>query len=489
MLTFETSDPKKARFEILVVPVCENAVVHQNRVLNALAKKALQQSGFDGKRDQQITFYDPREIHARQVLVMGLGKRADLDAEAFRRMAGQAVKTAIQRKFESACFATPTPQKAGLPTADLLEAVFEGACLGNYRFDRYRQKKELKPLGEIGQLVAAGTAKRYKRLPGRVETVCEGTLLARRWVSTPSNEKRPVQFAGDIAERAEAAGLEVTVMDEDRLQAEGFGAMLAVGSGSRGRPQMVILRYKSPNARRTVALVGKGVTFDAGGLNLKPTGSMEDMKVDMSGAAAVAATLLTAARLKPKINVVGVMPLVENMPSGSAYRPGDVLHTYDGKTVEIGNTDAEGRLILIDAMAYTVKHYKPNFMIDMATLTGACVVALGEKIAGLFSPDDELAGAIEAAAAHTHERCWRMPLPEDYQELLKSDIADLNNISRGRWGGAITAALFLKEFVGRTRWAHIDIAGPASVKKEQPYCLPGGTGFGVRLLTEVIRNL
>jgi leucyl aminopeptidase len=305
----------------------------------------------------------------------------------------------------------------------------------------------------------------------------------------PSNEKRPEQFAREIADRAEARGLEVTVLGEEELRAEKFGAMLAVAGGSQGKPRLVIAKYKSPGARRTVALVGKGVTFDAGGLNLKPTGSMEDMKMDMSGAAAVAATLLTVAQLKPKINVVGVMPLVENMPSGSAYRPGDIFRTYEGKTVEIGNTDAEGRLILIDAMAYTVKNYKPHFMIDMATLTGACVIALGEKIAGLFSPDDELAAAITAAAERTHERCWRMPLPADYQELLKSDFADLNNISRSRWGGAITAALFLKEFVAKTRWAHIDIAGPAMVKKEQPYCVPGGTGFGVRLLTEVVRNL
>lgn len=489
MLTFETSDLKKTAFEVLAVPVCENAVIHQNRVLASLVKKALQKSGFDGRKDQQITFYDPRDIRARQVLFVGLGKRVDLNAEVLRRMAGQAVKTAIKGKAGTICFATPTPQKVGLSTVDLMEALFEGARLGNYRFDRYRQKKELQPLKEISLLAAAGTAKRYKRLPGRVETVCEGTLLARQWVSMPSNEKRPEQFARDIAERAQARGLEVTVLGEAELQAEKFGAMLAVAGGSQAKPQLVIVKYKSPGARRTVALVGKGVTFDAGGLNLKPTGSMEDMKIDMSGAAAVAATLLAAARMKPKINVVGVMPLVENMPSGSAYRPGDIFRTYDGKTVEIGNTDAEGRLILIDAMAYTVKNYKPHFMIDMATLTGACVVALGEKIAGLFSPDDELAAAITAAAERTHERCWRMPLPEDYQELLKSDFADLSNISRSRWGGAITAALFLKEFVAKTRWAHIDIAGPAMVKKEQPYCVPGGTGFGVRLLTETIRNL
>jgi leucyl aminopeptidase len=213
------------------------------------------------------------------------------------------------------------------------------------------------------------------------------------------------------------------------------------------------------------------------------------MKLDMSGAAAVAATLITVAKLKSKVKVIGVIPIVENMPSGSASRPGDIVKSYDGKTVEIGNTDAEGRLILIDAISYAVKKYKPQILIDIATLTGACVVALGEKIAGAFSFDDKLAEDIIFSGEKTHERCWRMPLPKDYKELLKSDFADLNNMSSTRYGGAITAALFLSEFVGDTRWAHIDIAGPAYAKKESAYCGAGGTGFGVRLLVDLLEKL
>jgi leucyl aminopeptidase len=232
--------------------------------------------------------------------------------------------------------------------------------------------------------------------------------------------------------------------------------------------------------------VGKGVTFDSGGINLKSSGGLEGMKMDMAGAAAVAGTLLAVAGLQPKIGVIGVLPLVENMPSGTATRPGDIIRSYAGKTVEIGNTDAEGRLILIDAMAWAVKKYKPDVMVDLATLTGACVVALGEKIAGVFSPDDDLAGAILASAEKTHERCWRLPLPDDYKEYLKSDLADIANMSSSRWGGAITAALFLAEFVGATRWAHIDIAGAAYTKKDGAYCRAGGTGFGVRLLCDLL---
>ncbi|MDH3798960.1 MAG: peptidase M17, partial [Desulfobacterales bacterium] len=234
---------------------------------------------------------------------------------------------------------------------------------------------------------------------------------------------------------------------------------------------------------------GKGVTFDSGGLNIKTGGSMAGMKADMSGAAVVAAAMITLARLKTKSHVIGAIPIVENMPSGKATRPGDIVRSYAGKTIEIGNTDAEGRLILIDAMAYVVKKHKPQVMIDLATLTGACVVALGEKIAGVFTPDDELAEAIIASGNKSHERCWQMPLPEDYKELLKSDFADLNNMASSRWGGAITAALFLSEFSGDTRWAHIDIAGPAYLKKGDAYCGPGGTGFGVRLLCDLIEKL
>jgi leucyl aminopeptidase len=231
------------------------------------------------------------------------------------------------------------------------------------------------------------------------------------------------------------------------------------------------------------------VTFDSGGLNIKTGGSMADMKCDMSGAAAVAATLITAARLNHKVNIIGAIPIVENMPSGRAVRPGDIVRSFAGKTVEIGNTDAEGRLILIDAMAYVIKRYKPQLLVDLATLTGACMVALGDKIAGVFSNDDDLAASITAAGEITHERCWRMPLPDDYKELLKSDFADINNMPSSRYGGAVTAALFLSEFVDDTRWAHIDIAGPAYLKKKNDYCGPGATGFGVRLLMELLDQL
>jgi len=235
--------------------------------------------------------------------------------------------------------------------------------------------------------------------------------------------------------------------------------------------------------------VGKGVTFDTGGINLKPSAGLAEMKMDMSGAASVASTLITLARLKHKFRVVGVLPVVENMPSGDATRPGDIIKSYSGKTIEIGNTDAEGRLILADAMSYANKMFKPDVMIDMATLTGACIVALGENIAGVFSTDEKLAKDIAASGDTVAERCWAMPMPDDYKPLLKSEFADINNMSSTRYGGAITAALFLSEFVGDTSWAHIDIAGPAYSKKGTDYCGAGGTGFGVRLLIDLLNKM
>jgi leucyl aminopeptidase len=283
--------------------------------------------------------------------------------------------------------------------------------------------------------------------------------------------------------------LNVTVFDEKTLKQKKFGAILAVAAGSQSKPRLLMLELRHKKTKDTIVLVGKGITFDSGGINLKPSASLADMKSDMSGAAAVAATLITLAKLKPSCNVIGIIPVVENMPSGNASRPGDIIKSYDGKTVEIGNTDAEGRLILIDAMSYALEKYKPQVLIDMATLTGACVVALGEKIAGVFTPDDQLADGIIRSGKKTHERCWRMPLPEDYKELFKSDIADLNNVANTRYGGAITAALFLSEFVKDTRWAHIDIAGPAFAKKESAYCGAGGTGFGVRLLCDLLDQI
>jgi leucyl aminopeptidase len=483
-------DLTKERVETLVIPVCEDVIVHDDRRVAALVKTAGGMAEFSGEKKQKITFYNPKGIGADRAVLIGMGKKETLDREGLRVAAGAGVKAALAGGLERICFMPPSEKRTGISMADTLEPLMEGAFLANHVLGTYKKEKKKQPLKEIVMLVGAEDKKTFSRLPARVAAACSGTLLARQWVNMPANLQPPAAFAEEIVRHAEQAKLKATVIDDKSLKRRKFGAMLAVGAGSANKPRLVVLEYvPRKKARKTVVLVGKGVVFDSGGINLKPGASLDTMKTDMAGAAAVAATLISAARLKPDVKLVGIMPLVENMPSGHALRPGDIITSLSGKTIEVGNTDAEGRLILADAMAYGVKTFKPDVLVDMATLTGACVMALGEKIAGVFSGHEELSRSVIAAGEKTFERCWPMPMPDDYKGLLKSDLADINNMSSTRYGGAITAALFLSEFAGDVPWAHIDIAGPARNGKALDYCPVGGSGFGVRLLLELIGQL
>ena len=489
MLHLKTVDLKKTKTETLVIPVCEDAQIHDRTAIVSIINKAKKLKEFKGEKDDEVILYNPSGINATRVMFLGLGKLKKIDLETLRIFAGKTIKKCIKKNLSHVLIAVPSDKKIKIDMSQVLMSLMEGSFLGNHIFDTYKKEKKLKVLKTINFLVDPDTAKIFRKLPSRAEAICKGTILAREWVNIPSNDKRPEQFAKLITTPARKANLKVNVLNEKDLKQKKFGAMLAVAKGSRSKPCMVVLEYGPKNFETTVVLVGKGVTFDSGGINLKPAGSLDAMKMDMAGAATVAAVLIATAGLKPRIRVIGVLPVVENMPSGDATRPGDIVKSFSGKTVEIGNTDAEGRLILADAMSYAVKKYKPKVLIDVATLTGACVVALGEKIAGLFSFDNDLAETIMKSGEKTFERCWRLPMPEDYRELLKSDFADINNMGTTRWGGAITAALFLSEFVSDTRWAHIDIAGPAYIKKENAYCPAGGTGFGVRLICDIIEQL
>ena len=489
MIGLKAVDLKTQKIDTLIVPVCADKRIHDDRVINAVVRKALKLQEFKGDKGDCVTLYDVKGLAVERIICVGLGKIKKIDQEILRSFCGTAVTNCIKAGFEKIWVAVPAAEKLKLDMPDVVEAMMEGACLGNHIFDKYKKEKKKKPLKQINFWIRPQPAGKLRKIAPKVHTICAGTILAREWISMPSNDKTPEQFTRSIVTQARKYGLKTRVLREKELKQNKFGALLAVAAGSRSKPSLVMLEHKPPNAKKTLALVGKGVTFDSGGLNIKTGGSMAGMKADMSGAAVVAATLITQARLKTQTHIVGAIPIVENMPSGTAARPGDIVRSHAGKTIEIGNTDAEGRLILIDAMSYVVKKHKPMMMIDLATLTGACVVALGEKIAGVFTKDQLLAEAIQASGDKTHERCWPMPLPEDYKELLKSDFADLNNMPSSRWGGAITAALFLSEFSGDTRWAHIDIAGPAYNKKGNAYCGPGGTGFGVRLLCDLIDKL
>ncbi len=479
----------QATVHLLALPVCENADIHIDPLLKTMVAAAKTLEEFSGETKQQLMLFSPEGTKITRCLCSGIGSMEKIDAEVLRAFAGRAVKAAMDARQKQMVIAVPDAQSLGMPAERIVRAIAEGACLANHIFDKYKAESKHRPLKEILLRVGEKPSAAMKALVKKTELVCGATHQVREWVSTPSNDKVPAQFARMIAKAADRSGLKITVMDESQLKKKKFGALLAVSAGSAHPPKLVELSYSPANAKKTIVLVGKGVTFDTGGINLKPSAGLDLMKIDMSGAAVVAATMLALSRIKPRHRVVGVMPLVENMPSGSATRPGDIVRSFSGKTVEIGNTDAEGRLILIDAMAYAIKKYKPHTLIDLATLTGACIVGLGEKIAGVFSTDSTLSDAIVASGQRTHERCWPMPLPQDYKELLKSDLADISNMPSSRYGGAITAALFLSEFVDNTRWAHIDIAGPVFDKKASDYCGPGGTGFGVRLLCDLISNM
>jgi leucyl aminopeptidase len=489
MLNLKTGDLYKLKADAIIIPVCEDSEIHDNSAVISIINHTRTAKEFKGAKDDELTLFDLPAMKTPRIIFLGLGKIKKIDSESLRAFCGKAVKKCIRKKLREILIVVPSAKKLDNEMQIILESIMEGAFLGNHLFDKYKKEKKNNPLKKVAFFVEPEVMLNFSGLPSQVETVCKGTILAREWISIPSNDKKPEQLAKDMAVTARKENLKVKVFDEQKLKRLGFGAMLAVAAGSRNNPRLLILEYNPKGAKKTIALVGKGITFDSGGINLKPSGSLEDMKMDMSGAAAVAATLISAAKMKPKFRIIGAIPIVENMPSGEASRPGDIVTGYDGKTIEINNTDAEGRLILADAISYVLKEYRPDILIDVATLTGACVVALGEKIAGLFSPDDDLAEKIIQSAKKTGERCWRMPLPEDYRELLKSEFADISNMSSSKWGGAITAALFLSEFIKDTKWAHIDIAGPAYIKKETDYCGPGGTGFGVRLLCDLIQKI
>ena len=490
MLQLTSQDLPRIKADTLIIPVCEDSVLYRSASLSGWAQKPQAISSFSAAAEEILEFYQPEGLPIGRIVYVGLGPSGDLNAEGLRQAAGRGIRRAWQDRPGSAVLAVPDINlPAELAPGQVFTAAAEGAYLANHTLATYKTKKKKHPLKGIRLLVAVKNTRTFRRILKRVERTCRGTVMARDWVNLPANDKPPRDLAAMISREARQAGVTTKLMDVRQIKRHRMGALLAVGGGSRQHPQMLILEHKPTRSRDTVVLVGKGVTFDAGGLNLKPTGSIEMMKIDMAGAAAVAAAVISAARMGLKKRIVGVLPLVENMVSGTAFRPGDIVRSYSGQTIEIGNTDAEGRLILADALAYAVKHYRPGCIIDLATLTGACVVALGDRIAGLFSADAALREKILESSRQTHERCWSMPLPDDYRELLKSDLADMRNIGPGRWGGAIVAALFLSRFVGDTPWAHIDIAGPAHTRKANAYSEAGGTGFGVRLLCDLLERL
>jgi len=420
----------------------------------------------------------PREsgLAAGSVMVFGLGKREKFDAGA-AFAAGVAVGRKLASKArERVAVALP---EAGEPDA-IASALVEGLIVGTRGPDFRKAEPARHPFANLAIIVPEGALSTIDAAVARGEVVGRAVNLARDLANLPPAEKRPTSYAARARQEGEAAGLKVAVWDRAKIEAERFGGLLGVAAGSDEAPAFVVLEHRGGGDSPPLALVGKGVTFDSGGLSLKPSASMEDMKSDMTGSAVVLAAMTAVARLGVAANVVGYMAITENMINGQAMRLGDVLTMRNGKTVEILNTDAEGRLILADALAYAAEQ-GPAGIVDLATLTGACLVALGNKVAGLFGNDDKLAARVQSASKATGERTWRLPLDDDYLDLLKSPVADLKNIG-GKWGGAITAAKFLEQFVDGKPWVHLDIAGPSWADAESSTRDAGGTGCFVRTL-------
>jgi leucyl aminopeptidase len=441
---------------------------------------------FSGKLNSHRLIYTLGKLPAERLLLVGLGKKAELTVERLRRAAGNAMQAIKGARVAS--FASALHLYAG---EEALEAACEGALLGSYSFEEYktRNKDERFSFDTITMLLPDGmSVEDAQGRVGRVEAVCNGVNLTRDLVSHPGNVATPAYLAQAAGELAARHGLSCTVLEMDELERLGMNALVAVGRESVQPPRLIVIEYKGAgNDTAPVALVGKGITFDSGGISIKPGPGMQDMKTDMGGAAAVLGTLDALAALKLPVNVVGVIPTAENMPGGNAFKPGDVLTAMSGVTIEITNTDAEGRLILCDALHYAVTNYKPAAMIDLATLTGACIVALGHEASGMFGSNQALIDELKRAGERTGERVWELPLWEEYGEGMKSDIADLKNAGP-RDGGSILAAWFLKQFVGETPWVHLDIAGTAFLDKARPYIPKGATGVGVRLLIDFLQE-
>jgi leucyl aminopeptidase len=433
----------------------------------------LEADEFTGKPGQVAVFPGGEAVDYSQVVFVGLG--ADPDADAVRRAAGAGAR-AVKR---SASLATTLHGAC----AGAAGATAAGIALGVYSFGKH--KSDPKPaLLEVVTFIEGSDDDISTASDALI--VADAVALGRDLVNEPAMFKSPETLAEVARGIGDETGVTVRVFDENEIEAERLGGLRGVSLGATNPPRLVEFRYEPEGASATLAMVGKGIVFDSGGLSLKPASAMEEMKTDMSGAAAVFGAVKAIARLGLPVRVIGITPLTENMPGGAAVRPGDVLHTRNGKTIEVLNTDAEGRLVLADGLALAVEA-EPDLIVDLATLTGACMVALGKKIAGLFGTD-EAVGQVQAAADAAGERMWPMPMPDDYRKQIDSDVADMKNVGE-RWGGAITAALLLKEFAGEGPWAHIDIAGPARAGEDEGHIVKGGTGFGVATLVELARAM
>jgi len=486
-VALEVRSPQDVQADVLVVGRYGDGVrltpevAALDRRLGGLLSSVLKTEKFEGKPGQISYFLTGGRIRAGRVIVVGLGPKKEAGAEALRRGTAAGVRRARDLGATAAAVFMPLD---GVSAQQRAQALVEGAILGTYRFDKYLKEKNDKTIDSVTVVEPEARHRVAAQQGVRLgEIWAASTCLTRDFVNEPANVVTPAYLAKRAAEIARAGGLKLKILERADCARLGMGAYLGVAQGSEEPPKFIHLTYTPKGRpRRRIAVIGKGITFDSGGLDLKPADGMLRMKDDMSGAAAVLGIFHALPKLRLPIEVHGLIAATENMPSGTAQRPGDIVRAMNGLTIEIGNTDAEGRLTLADALAYAAKVVKPDEIVDMATLTGAIVMALGLGVSGLFATDEALASRVLAATEAAGERMWRLPLHEEYKEGIKSDIADLNNISSQRGGGAIVAALFMRDFTGGLPWAHLDIAGTAFAERDLPLGPKGGTGVAVRTM-------
>ncbi len=493
-ITVKTGDFRQEETDVVVIGMLENPDFYSGHLhladeaLGGRIRELIELGDFKGKMKDTSLLYTRGAMKTARVLLVGLGAYHELTVEKVRQGAGHAAKHVRDIGLKTATFLIPDE----VPDAgNMVQAAAEAILLSLYQFNQHKTVQEdddEKALESITFLAESEPSQpTVERAVQRGQTIAEGTILARDLSNQPANHLTPTQ----LAERAEAvaadSGLHCEVFDKATLEEKGFRTLLAVAQGSVEEPRFIILEYTPEGeGQDTVVLVGKGITFDTGGISLKPGKGMHEMKHDMSGAAAVIGAMKAVGQLKPDLHVIGVIAATENMPSGTAIKPGDVVTSYGGKTIEILNTDAEGRLVLADALGWTAQ-YNPQGVVDLATLTGAVITCLGHIAAGAMSTDSALMDKVKAAAEKTHERVWELPLWDDYDEGIKSKVADVQNIGDGT-AGTIAGGAFLKKFVKDYPWVHLDIAGTAWGMKGSTYIPEGASGYGVRLLVQLVED-
>lgn len=489
----QVGSAEAAAAEVLVLTHCDGEGLGKqdaallDRALGGALRKLVQSKEFEGKANEVLLYHTQGSVPAKRLVLVGLGKKQEVTLETIRQAMGTAAKRVRQAKAGSFTVVLPTAIPAGMSSIEVTQAMVEGAILGSYHFTVYRTASADHAVEGMKILIPQkGQLKQVSEGVRRGVATAEATVFVRDLCNHPSNVLTPARVAEEAKAIAKAEKISIKILEQKEMERLGMGALLGVARGSQEPPKFIILEYNGAKKKdeRPVVLVGKTITFDTGGISLKPAENMEHMKADMTGGAEVLASIRAAARLKLPLRLISILPVAENMPGGRAMKPGDVVMTLSGKTVEVQNTDAEGRLILADGLAYAMR-YKPAALIDIATLTGACVVALGQFAIGMFGTDQALKEQVRMSGQKAGERVWEMPLWEEYFEQLKSDVADMRNIG-GRGGGMITAALFLSKFVGDCPWVHLDIASTDWSERERAYIPKGPTAIGTRLLLQYL---